>query len=99
MQFTLFPLDFEYTSKWYNFKTTELGRIHDCVDWDGLTALLPKKETLRGAPSWLPQKGLLGMMFLKHYTSLSDEKLLARFNTDRSAAAVGDAAFLRNAVN
>ncbi|WP_254411660.1 transposase [Dyadobacter diqingensis] len=82
MQFTLFPLDFEYTSKWYNFKTTELGRIHDCVDWDGLTALLPKKETLRGAPSWLPQKGLLGMMFLKHYTGLSDEKLLARFNTD-----------------
>ena len=82
MQNTLFSSDSYYSPKWYIFKNSELGRIHDCIDWDNLVALLPKKKTLRGAPSWLPLKGLFGMMFLKHYTGLSDQKLLDRFNTD-----------------
>lgn len=82
MQITLFSSDSYYSAKWYNFKTTELGRMHDCIDWASLDSLLPVKKTLRGAPSWLPSKGLFGLMFLKHYTGLSDEKLLARFNTD-----------------
>ncbi|CAG4995207.1 hypothetical protein DYBT9275_01576 [Dyadobacter sp. CECT 9275] len=94
MQNTLFSSDSYYSSKWYIFKNTELGRLHDCIDWDNLVELLPKKKTLRGAPSWLPPKGLFGMMFLKHYTGQSDQKLLDRFNTERSAAAVGDAAVL-----
>lgn len=34
------------------------------------------------APSWLPAQGYFGLMFLKHYAKLSDEKLLERFNTD-----------------
>jgi transposase, IS5 family len=37
---------------------------------------------MSGAPSWLPAQGYFGLMFLKHYTKLSDEKLLERFNTD-----------------
>lgn len=85
MQNTLFSLDFHFSPKWYIFKNTELGRIHDCIDWNGLVALLPQRKSLRGAPSWLPPKGLFGMMFLKHYTGLSDQKLLDRFNTERSA--------------
>ena len=35
-----------------------------------------------GVPSWLPPQGYFGLMFLKHYLKLSDEKLLERFNTD-----------------
>jgi len=84
MQITLFPSDSYFTAKLYIFKSSELGRIHSCINWDGLVALLPKRKTLRGAPSWLPPKGLFGLMFLKHYTGLSDEKLVARFNTDWS---------------
>lgn len=84
MQISLFPADSHYSSKWYIFKNSELGRIHDCINWDGLVGLLPEKKTLRGAPSWLGKKGLFGLMFLKHYTGLSDEKLIARFNTDWS---------------
>lgn len=89
MQITLFPSNSIYSAKWYNFKTTELGRMQDCIDWDGLVSLLPQKKTLRGAPSWLPKRGFFGLMFLKHYTGLSDEKLLDRFNTERNAAPVG----------
>lgn len=84
MQISLFPSDSHYSAKWYIFKNQELGRIHDCINWVGLVELLPKKKTLRGAPSWLPPKGLFGLMFLKHYTGLSDEKLIDRFNTDWS---------------
>lgn len=82
MQFTLFSPDSYSTPKLYFFKSSELGRIHDCINWNDLVELLPKKKTLRGAPSWLAPKGFFGLMFLKHYTGLSDEKLLARFNTD-----------------
>ena len=82
MQITLFPADFHYSPKWYIFKESELGKIHDSINWDGLSELLPKKKTLRGSPSWLPSKGIFGLMFLKHYTGLSDEKLVDRFNTD-----------------
>jgi transposase, IS5 family len=35
-----------------------------------------------GAPSWLPLQGYFGLMFLKHYLKVSNDKLLERFNTD-----------------
>lgn len=83
MQYTIFDKDSHYSSKWYIFKSvTELGAIHGVIDWDSLEGLLPKKKTMRGAPGWLGRRGLFGLMFLKHYTGLSDEKLLERFHTD-----------------
>ncbi|MEA5261075.1 transposase, partial [Arcicella aquatica] len=83
MQYTLFELDSPNFNKWYLFKnTTVLGKIHQTIDWDSLEKLLPQKTKVSGAPSWLPAKGLFGMMFLKHYTGLSDEKLLEQFHTN-----------------
>src|SRR5690606_36281372 len=83
MQYTIFDLDSPIFAKLYNFKNaTELGRIYQTIDWDKLVALLPEKKNPVGAPSWLARQGYFGMMFLKHYTGLSDEKLLDRFNTD-----------------
>ena len=83
MQVTIFDIESTYTSKWYIFKNvTELGAIHGIIDWAALEQLLPEKKTLRGAPGWLGRRGLFGLMFLKHYTGLSDEKLLERFHTD-----------------
>lgn len=83
MQYTLFDLDSPNFSKLYLFKTTTiLGKIHQTIDWDSLENLLPKKTTVCGAPSWLPSRGLFALMFLKHYTGLSDEKLLEDFHTN-----------------
>jgi hypothetical protein len=83
MQFTLFDLDSANFSKWYIFKNrTELGKIHQTIDWLALVKLLPKKRTVLGSPSILPPQGYFGLMFLKHYLKLSDEKLLERLNTD-----------------
>jgi hypothetical protein len=67
----------------YIFKNcTDLGAIYQTIDWASLVELLPEKKTMVGAPSWLPKQGYFGLMFLKHYLKLSDEKLLERFNTD-----------------
>ena len=83
MQITLFNLDSPNFSKLYLFKNrTQLGAIYQTIDWDSLIKLLPEKKAMSGAPSWLPPQGYFGLMFLKHYTKLSDEKLLERFNTD-----------------
>lgn len=83
MQYTLFPLDSPNFTKLYLFKNkTDLGSIYQTIDWTSLTKLLPEKKTMVGAPSWLPPQGYFGLMFLKHYLKLSDEKLLERFNTD-----------------
>lgn len=49
------------------------------------TRLPPEKRTMSGVPSWPPPQGYFGLMFLKHYTKLSDEKLLERCNTDWDA--------------
>ena len=88
MQFTLFDLDSPIFAKLYLFKwaatrnKTQLGAIYQTIDWDSLTKLLAEKKVMSGTPAWLPPEGYLGLMFLKHYTKLSDEKLLERFNTD-----------------
>lgn len=83
MQYTLFDLDSANFSKWYIFKNkTELGAIYQTLDWSGLANLLPKRVTNVGSPSRLPLQGYFGLMILKHYLKLSDEKLLERFNTD-----------------
>lgn len=83
MQYTIFDLNSPIFSKLYYFKNcTDIGQIYQTIDWQGLVSLLPKKKNPVGAPSWLPKQGYFGLMFLKHYTCLSDEKLLERFNTD-----------------
>ncbi len=83
MQYTLFDLNSPNFTKLYLFKNkTQIGAIYQTIDWEGLVKLLPPKKLMSGAPSWLPSQGYFGLMFLKHYTKLSDEKLLERFNTD-----------------
>lgn len=82
-KYTLFSIE-PASTEWYLFKKeTELGAVHSEIPWEELSALLPETLKLKGgAPSWLDRKGMLGLMFLKHYTSLSDEKLIDRLNTD-----------------
>ncbi len=82
MQYTLFDLNSPNFTKLYLFRNkTDLGSIYQTIDWASLIKLLPEKKTMVGSPSWLPSQGYFGLMFLKHYLKLSDEKLLERFNT------------------
>lgn len=80
----LFQPQQTFTPKWYNFKSTKLGRIHDCIPWDQLADCLPAENRGPGAPRWFSSNGMFALMFLKAYLKLSDEKLIERFNTDWS---------------
>ena len=84
MQVELFQPQQYFSSKWYIFKETPLGKIYQSIPWQELSACLPEEHTGAGAPRWFSSQGMLGLMFLKAYLSLSDEKLIERFNTDWS---------------
>lgn len=84
MQTTLFQPDSYFNPKWYIFKETPLGRVYQSIPWQELSACLPAENDGPGAPRWFSNSGMLGLMFLKAYLCLSDEKLIERFNTDWS---------------
>ena len=83
MQREIFQPHQYFSSKLYIFKhQTPLGKLHDCIPWDQLADCLPEENCGPGAPRWFSAQGMLGLMFLKAYLNLSDEKLIERFNTD-----------------
>lgn len=84
MQKELFQPCEYLTPKWYNFKMLPLGKIHSSIPWQQLEECLPKENLGPGAPKWFNSRGMFGLMFLKAYLNLSDEKLIDRFNTDWS---------------
>ena len=83
MQNTLFSLYSKDFPKYhYFYNSSELGQIHQVIPWHELSRLIPAKKPLVGAPSWLDNEGMFALMFLKHYTKISDEKLVERLNSD-----------------
>lgn len=80
----LFQPDQFLTPKWYLFNNSELGRIYETIPWEQLADCLPRENKGPGAPRWFSAKGMFGLMFLKAYLNISDEKLIDRFNTDWS---------------
>lgn len=58
--------------------------VYDSIPWDQLTECLPEENQGPGAPRWFLSQGMFGLMFLKSYLNMSDEKLIERFNTDWS---------------
>ncbi len=85
MQQTLFqPKDYLHP-KLHLFKQTKLGRIHTTIPWEELEECLPTHLTNKPGPKpWFSNRGMFGLMFLKHLVDTSDEKLIDRFNTDWS---------------
>jgi len=85
MQQEIFPNHLHFSSKLYLFKNdTSLGSIHASIPWGQMADCLPSENKGPGAPRWFSAQGMLGLMFLKSYLNLSDEKLIERFNTDWS---------------
>lgn len=83
MQQSIFPTHLHFSSKLYIFKhDTSLGQLHSSIPWDQLAECLPAENSGPGAPRWFSSAGMFGLMFLKSYLNLSDEKLIERFNTD-----------------
>ena len=64
------------------FKNSKLGQLYQSIPWGQLCDCLPPGNRGSGAPRWFSSQGMLGLMFVKAYLNLSDEKLTERFNTD-----------------
>ena len=79
---TLFSKDALLSNRYLKFLETELGKLYKSIPFRDLASLLPQKMTKVGAPSTFSYEGFFGLMFLKAYLNLSDEKLIARINTD-----------------
>jgi len=80
---TLFQNDEDYSHRVIIFQQSKLGKLYQAIPFAELSLLLPSKSTYSaGAPSWFDNAGMFGVMFLKAYLGLSDEKLVDRLNTD-----------------
>jgi hypothetical protein len=84
MDTELFQPEDYLTPKWYFFKDSKLGQVYTSIPWDQLADCLPEENRGPGAPRWFSAQGMFGLMFLKSYLNISDEKLIERFNTDWS---------------
>lgn len=82
MQTELFQAKQYLNPQWYFFKDSDLGKVYDSVPWEELSECLPRINDGPGAPRWFSNRGMLGLMFLKAYLNISDEKLVERFNSD-----------------
>lgn len=67
-----------------HFKNSALGRLHSTIPFRELADYFRAgmHRYPQGAKATFTIEGGLGLMFLKHYTQLSDAKLIDRLNTD-----------------
>lgn len=67
---------------WDSFLKSELGKIYQSIPWTKLAKELKLKIRRKGRPSIFSPQGKLALQFLKHYTCLSDRRLMERLNSD-----------------
>lgn len=76
-----FPnFDSNYEKYLSAFRTTELGMMHQAIPWTDLSNALGLKENIKGPDCLFSSRGKLALMFLKNYSSVSDEKLMEQLN-------------------
>lgn len=62
------------------FLESDLGKIHQAIPWDDLIKGFGIKESIKGPDCYFSPKGKLALMFLKHYASCSDDKVIQQLN-------------------
>ena len=83
LQLTIFDETTEKNILSEIFLTTNLGKYYSSLPLEELSNLLPKRScNQKGVKGWLTNKGKIALQFLKPYLNISDEKLLARLNSD-----------------
>jgi hypothetical protein len=84
MQLLLFEVE-AYKALWHrDFLESELGQLYSTIPLRELADFFRHdlRRCPQGAKSIFTIEGGLGLMFLKHYSGLSDAKLIQRVNTD-----------------
>ena len=76
-----FPdFDSHYEKYVESFKRTELGKIYNAIPWRECCRALELKEYHKGPKCIFSPIGKLALMFLKHYTGATDNRLIEQLN-------------------
>ena len=70
----------QFEAFYARFLESDLGKIHQAIPWDDLVKDFGIKESMKGPSSYFSPKGKLALMFLKHYASCSDDKVIQQLN-------------------
>jgi len=79
-QFSFQKIDETYEQHLSVFLQTGLGKIYSSVPWAELVKVLGLYPKPKGPQSIFSPRGKVALMFLKHYSCCSDEKLIDQFN-------------------
>ena len=63
---------------------SKLGELHAIIPWATLESQLPDRAAKKGPTPYFSNRGMIALMFLKHYTGLSDSKLIESINHNTS---------------
>ena len=76
----LFTEDEMRDKRWEQFVRTDLGKLYLTIPFKKLSTLFPVKKNKCGARPIFTTEGGIGLMFLKSYLKLSDEKIIDQLN-------------------
>ena len=73
----------EFEEQYAAFLQSDLGLIYVAVPWDDLIQVFKLKRHKVGRKGHFGPQGMLALMFLKHYSGLSDRLLIEQLNANR----------------
>ncbi len=77
---SLFSISENYTIFYQRFLESDLGKIYQAIPWQALVSAFKIQEKRLGRTYLFSPQGRLALMFLKHYTGVSDRKLIEQLN-------------------
>ncbi len=77
---SLFSISENYTLFYHRFLESDLGKIYQAIPWEELVSTFGLEEKPLGRTYLFSPQGRIALMFLKHYTGVSDRKLIEQLN-------------------
>ena len=81
-EFSFFNASENFNSYYSRFLESDLGKIYSAIPWQELSKSFGLKDLTKGPTSIFSPQGKLGLMFLKHYSQVSDKKLIEQLNSN-----------------
>ncbi len=81
-EFSFFNASENFDSYYSRFLESDLGKIYSAIPWQELSKSFELKDFTKGPTSTFSPQGKLGLMFLKHYSQVSDKRLIEQLNSN-----------------
>ena len=81
-EFSFLSSSENFDAYYARFLESDLGKIYSAIPWGDLAVAFNLKESSKGSKMLFSPKGRLALMFLKHYCSQSDKRLIEQLNSN-----------------